>query len=244
MKACYVSSALIMITLILCYERLEEYSQKEENNITKGYRSKEIKQVFNTDRCEYVSVADQNKIQIVEQLLRDFFQNLRSLIRPPCEGSGMMAFARGPIFRIVHFQELGRKLRFQMFDIETKLIEVSPCRKLSREFSFASYMFHVMDDSARSMAQYSLMKHPSHILLYHAFRVNVQLLILYNSTGDPDNTETSYNKTVNVVTIIVNNLQQRFKRLQEVPLTDSLIFRNQISRAQITLQLLKSSNSH
>ncbi|KAM9891568.1 hypothetical protein OXX79_010636 [Metschnikowia pulcherrima] len=223
----------IAFLIVMCFEFIDIYAVKAHESATP--KNKDLKHV-----TSFPDLPNQSKIILWQNKKRDFEAQQLEITQAKQYLEEFIGFLRSFVtkrsFDSVRFDQLAHMLRFKLFEI-IDWVSILPFHKtISDRLGHAKNLFYTMCHAAEVYKFYPHQER-DHSLIRTVSFMNLRLMTLCDSRGEPEYQTPFYNKTVSYMSVNLDFLEQS---ATEVNTTFQLrqLFDEQLREARDRIKIL------
>ncbi|KAM9927210.1 hypothetical protein OXX59_002696 [Metschnikowia pulcherrima] len=150
---------------------------------------------------------------------------------------GLKYFVRDVSFDYENFEAISKDLRLRLSNVEAEVASLSFTYSITNQLVYAKQVYDVMSRSATVASFYSHATHEQ-ILLRKLIQLNVGLIYLQDSHGDPDIYMEGYAETVQRLKWVVDHFDRLYEEVTNVSFGVREILQTQLEAARNNLFVL------
>ncbi|KAM9900405.1 hypothetical protein OXX69_009096 [Metschnikowia pulcherrima] len=150
---------------------------------------------------------------------------------------GLKYFVRDVSFDYENFEAISKDLRLRLSNVEAEVASLTFTYSITNQLVYAKQVYDVMSRSATVASFYSHATHEQ-ILLRKLIQLNVGLIYLQDSHGDPDIYMEGYAETVQRLKWVVDHFDRLYEEVTNVSFGVREILQTQLEAARNNLFVL------
>lgn len=242
MKLHKVSFMLASFAVILAYGNECSLLQEHERLFSpSGTRKTHLGPNLNADQLsgqldtyEEMSILKSSEDECNQKRME---HNLRNRVQQ--FSKTLKSYIHENLFDVRGFEKQGYMLAHEISEIMALQTMIKPGNsELNDQISMARFMFQIMSESIEPLKYHECVLTAGHSLLWSAIDLDVRLLRLFNTHGEPDITADGFAIKVFLHQKELNRLKNSFRSVSFVPYGTSVMFHKRISHIADMLEFL------